>query len=97
MSSGNLPRDYNFRDPLSVPTYNDPEYLRNRSFVLARDLWCEGYPVGIHGNTRVRTTTADHIKPLSQGGTHALDNLEAMCASCNSSKGAEERVSRPWR
>ena len=32
--------------------------------------------------------TADHIVPESQGGPTTLDNLQTLCRSCNSSKGA---------
>jgi 5-methylcytosine-specific restriction endonuclease McrA len=32
-------------------------------------------------------TTADHVIPRSQGGTATLDNLQASCRHCNSSKG----------
>jgi hypothetical protein len=31
----------------------------------------------------------DHIVPLAAGGTHDLDNLQVLCRSCNSSKGAK--------
>jgi len=34
-------------------------------------------------------TTADHIYPRSKGGDMwALDNLQSLCAKCNSSKGS---------
>lgn len=32
----------------------------------------------------------DHIKALVNGGTNNLDNLQLLCRSCNSSKGARE-------
>lgn len=70
--------------------YDDPLYLRNRAIVLARQPFCPGWPKGVHGEAHVRTTTADHRKPLIEGGTHELANLEALCGPCNSRKGADE-------
>lgn len=32
----------------------------------------------------------DHIKPLSQGGTHDLENLQPLCHSCHSAKTARQ-------
>lgn len=32
--------------------------------------------------------TCDHIHPESKGGETSLDNLQTMCRSCNSKKGA---------
>jgi 5-methylcytosine-specific restriction endonuclease McrA len=77
-------------------TYNDPEYVANRAAVLARDPYCEGYPLGIHGREKVPTTTADHIVAVIDGGTHALDNLRGLCGPCNSRKGVDARP-RHWR
>ena len=80
-----------------MSVYNDPEYLANREVVLTRDQVCEGYPLGIHGDTRVDTTSVDHIVPIVEGGTHKLGNLRGLCGPCNSRKGADERQSRSWR
>lgn len=34
--------------------------------------------------------TVDHITPESKGGTLAFDNLQTLCRSCNSIKGARQ-------
>ena len=32
--------------------------------------------------------TADHIIPLSRGGTHDVTNMRALCQHCNSARGS---------
>lgn len=33
------------------------------------------------------STSEDHVKPISKGGSHCLANLRPICLSCNASKG----------
>lgn len=50
--------------------------------VFDRDGW-ECQWCGSH-----RNLTVDHIHPVSKGGTNEFDNLQTLCGSCNSAKGA---------
>ena len=63
--------------------YNHPTYRANRATLLATNPPCVicSQPA----------TTVDHIVELDRGGTHDLGNLQAMCKSCNSRKGAQWR------
>lgn len=36
--------------------------------------------------------TIEHLKPLSQGGSHTWNNIRLACLSCNSKKGSREAV-----
>lgn len=41
------------------------------------------------GEKEEKKLTIDHIKPVSKGGTDELQNLQILCRSCNSKKGAK--------
>jgi len=55
---------------------------RHRTTVYARD----GYRCCICG--AAERLSVDHIIPISKGGSDELDNLQTLCWSCNSRKGA---------
>ena len=65
-------------------TYNAPEYKKNRQIVLEREPVC-------HWRLRGRTgksTTADHLVAVAEGGSNTLENLVGACARCNAARGA---------
>ncbi|MFI7281708.1 HNH endonuclease [Micromonospora chersina] len=55
------------------------EYRRNRALLLAPGPTC--------ALCRRAATTADHVVPLSRGGTNDLSNLRPACGPCNYSRG----------
>lgn len=46
-------------------------------------------PEQLRGTHELNAPEIDHVVPLSRGGTHDYDNLQCLCKSCNSSKGAK--------
>lgn len=46
-------------------------------------------PEKLRGTHELNAPEVDHIVPLSRGGTHEYENLQCLCKSCNSSKGAK--------
>lgn len=69
-------------EPLPPPTKRDPIPAAVRFFVFERD----GYRCAQCGTAE--DLTIDHIYPKSLGGADTEDNLQTLCRSCNSRKGA---------
>jgi len=68
------------RDPTTRKRYG-------RAWKRIRDRYIAAYPLCEQCEAAGRITSAQeihHILPLSQGGTHAVDNLMALCTSCHS-------------
>jgi 5-methylcytosine-specific restriction endonuclease McrA len=71
-------------------TYQDPEYRRNRPLAIKRAGGrCELITSGRRCGSTDRTSV-DHIIPVTQGGTHHLDNLRVLCKPHHLQKTAQE-------
>ena len=69
---------------------NEPQQQRLPNYrVHKNDLYGkqEGDCNGCREHFKIRNLTVDHIRPQSKGGTDHPDNLQLLCAACNSSKG----------
>jgi 5-methylcytosine-specific restriction endonuclease McrA len=64
--------------------YRDPVYKANRKTVIEREPRCHW---GLRGCTG-KSTTADHLIAVAQGGSNELSNLVGACARCNAARGA---------
>lgn len=53
-------------------------------YVFMRDKRC----LACHTDRRL---TLDHIHPLATGGANSVDNLQVLCAECNTTKGTHTR------
>lgn len=70
--------------------YGDPEYKRNKTIVRRRSGGrCEVTEDGRQCGSRDRVQ-CDHIIPISQGGTHHLENLRDSCHRHHAKKTAAE-------
>ena len=66
-----------------------PNYKTHRHTLFGRQ---EGVCAGCEITFPFRNMTVDHIVPQSKGGTDHLDNLQLLCAACNSLKGAKSQA-----
>ena len=74
------------RDPASRKRYG-------RAWKRIRDSYIAEHPLCEQCQRDGKLTPAEevhHIQPLAQGGTHARDNLMALCPSCHSTITARE-------
>jgi 5-methylcytosine-specific restriction enzyme A len=60
-----------------------------RRDVLRRDPWCRD-PGGRHPSELRASTAADHVLPLTAGGSWELENGQGLCASCHAAKTTAE-------
>lgn len=66
------------------------QWLPLRNAVIERD----GHACAYCGDTDAQLC-ADHVVPLSRGGTNDIENLVCACIPCNSSK--SDRLLEEWR
>ena len=61
-----------------------PAYQTHKNELFGRQ---EGKCNGCQEFFRFRNLTVDHIRPQIDGGTDHINNLQLLCATCNSTKG----------
>ena len=61
-----------------------PAYQTHKQELFGKQ---EGKCNGCQCMFHYRNLTVDHITPQSKGGTDQIENLQLLCAACNSTKG----------
>ena len=89
---------YDVHHRTDIPRRTDlgdlPSYRTHKHTLYGRQ---EGTCAGCRVMFPFRNMTVDHVVPRSKGGSNHLDNLQLLCAACNSMKGArsqEEFIAR---
>ncbi len=72
--------DFPARTDLAPP----PPLSESKAILYGRQA---GHCAGCEEHFQLRNLTIDHIIPESKGGTDHLENLQLLCAHCNSTKG----------
>jgi 5-methylcytosine-specific restriction endonuclease McrA len=65
--------------------YTGASYRRNRLIAIQREPLCHWRLPGCTG----KSTQADHLRPVSRGGTNDLSNLVGSCRHCNEARGRD--------
>ena len=65
--------------------YVNPAYRRNREVTLMREPTCHWRLPGC----ALKSTQADHLFPVSEGGSNSLKNLVGSCRHCNEARGRD--------
>jgi 5-methylcytosine-specific restriction endonuclease McrA len=79
-------RRYMRDHPGRSATYRTSTYQQNRKLAIAREPTCHWRLPGCTG----KSTTADHVVPVSRGGTSEPSNLIGACRHCNELRGGAE-------
>ena len=74
--------DCEMLDPADMPASDSPAMA-----ALAERLGIRPYSSRWLGRVRHRRATAEHLTPISKGGSDAPENIVAACAFCNSRRG----------
>ena len=83
---------YDVQHRLDMPRRTDlgelPNYKTHRHTLYGRQ---EGICVGCRVMFPFRNMTVDHLVPQSRSGSDHLENLQLLCAACNSKKGTRSQ------
>ena len=78
----------------------DMKYLNARNFSDTDKKWAYKKQGGkcsyCHGEFDISEMAGDYIRLWSKGGKTDRDNIQTLCASCNSKKSAHDVVYKPW-
>ena len=66
----------------------DARWQEIRSVVLREEPFCR---LCLAAGKRTASEHVDHVRPLRAGGTHARDNLRALCAICHGRRTADDQ------
>jgi 5-methylcytosine-specific restriction endonuclease McrA len=79
----------NNRDKRNIQEHNRRARVLHNGGIFTHDEWlalCEKYSHACLRCTKHKKLTADHVVPLSKGGSNDITNIQPLCRTCNLQK-----------